>query len=511
MNKTPSEHPARKTGSGYRAAPVLSSAEICKGRHTHVLTGCHRLALACAFASPGLRAQAQAAYAPPPATKYTVYPDQRGVPQPLQWEQLPPWMTLGMEVRGRMEGQTSFNYTQNGDRVYLLTRVYGSVEVRPNTHINGFLQFLDVHALGLPTHVVQSNMRDTFDARQAYLSLRFAPKDVPVVATVGRQQLRFGSERVIGISDWTNTSRTWDGIDLQIGSKNRLDLFSTSVVTVHPTALDKHGAGLTFHGAYGNFTTWIPKTQVQPYVLVRANPGVVSQQKTVGDQLETTFGAEVEGTLTNSASYIVNASLQRGSYSNDAIHAGQSLGKLYYKVPQLPWKPRLSAEYDYATGNHHRNPYRISTYDQQYPSNHDAFGLTDLFGYQNIRQERVNLDLVASHNLSFLLQGELLKLVSTRDNLYSGSGTTAIAAPAGGFPSGTVGTGIDFSGKYVFRNYMVANFGVGHLFPGGALMSTNHGAAETLGYFSLTYRYRVDKHAKDPNSQAEKSGASSEQ
>ena len=438
---------------------------------------------------------------------YADYPQRRGLVQPLQWEALPSWMTIGMELRGRTEGQTSYSYAQNGDRIYELTRDYISLEVRPTSFLTGYLQSIDTHALGLPTHVVAGNMRDVFDDRQAYLDFHFRPSGVPVSVIAGRQELKFGSERVIGISDWTNNSRSWDGFDARIGDKNRVDFFSTSVVAVHPESLDKHGAGLTFHGAYASLSGIIPKTRIDPYVLVRAVRGVTSQQGLRGNEVETTFGAEAQGELPAHLDYEINGSLQRGSYSNDSLHAGQSFGKLNYTLPKLPWRPRLGGEYDFATGNSRRNLYRISTYDQQYPSNHNAFGLTDLFGYQNIRQERLNLDLAPSENLTLLVQGEFLNLVNTHDNLYSSGGTVTLRAPTTGFASDAIGTGIDFSGKYVFKEYLVANIGVGHVFPGGLLLNNGHGAAETLGYFSLTYRYRVDKHAHQPQAISSRTGA----
>ena len=432
---------------------------------------------------------------------YFDYPQTRGKVQPLQWQSLPSWLTLNAQLRGRTEGQTSFNYTQDGDRIYELTRIYGGLEVRPATFLTGYLQFIDAHALGLPTHVIGTNMRDAFDLRQGYLNLHVRPGGVPVRFVAGRQELKFGSERVIGISDWTNNSRTWDGFSARIGDKNRVDLFSTSVVQTHPTSLDKHGDGLQFHGAYGSIATWVPHVRVSPYVLVHTARGVTSQQGRKGDQVETTFGTEVEGVLPANFDYEANGSLQRGSYSNDSIHAGQGFAKLSWLASNLPWNPRIGGEFDYATGNAHRNPDRIGTYDQQYPSNHNAFGLVDLFGYQNIRQERINLDLGPARNLYLLVQGGFLNLAEKRDSLYSSTATVALRAPAGGFKSDSLGQEVDFSAKYVFRDYLVLNAGVGHLFPGSALLQNNKGAAETLGYFSLTYRFRVDQHAADPNRQ----------
>ncbi|RXH54163.1 hypothetical protein GRAN_4814 [Granulicella sibirica] len=401
-----------------------------------------------------------------------------------------------MELRGRTEGQSSYNYTQNGDRAYELTRVYGSVEVRSTKFLTGYLQFIDTHALGLPTHVIAGNMRDAFDFRQGYVELHGHPGAVPVEVFVGRQELKFGSERIIGISDWTNNSRSWDGVDARIGDKNRVDLFSTSVVTVYPTSLDKHGAGLTFHGAYGSITTWIPKVHLSPYLLFHTVRGVTSSQGVKGNEVEATFGSEVEGSLPWNFDYEANASLQRGSYSTSSIHAGQTFEKLAYTFEKLPWEPRIGGEFDYATGNNHANANVMATYDQSYPSNHNAFGLVDLFGYQNIRQERINLDLGPRKNLTLLFQGGFLNLAQENDSVYSSSASTTIKAPTGGFATTDLGHEFDASAKYVFHDYIVANVGVGHLFPGEVLLDNKHGAADTIGYFSLTYRFRVDKQAK---------------
>ena len=423
---------------------------------------------------------------------YADYPQTRGQVQQWKLEDIPSWLSLDMQIRLRTEQQTSYLYISGNDRIYELTRTYGGATVQPTSYLTGYLQYIDTHALGLPVNIVASNMRDVFDLRQGYLELHHDSYQL----YAGRRELKYGSERVVGISDWTNNSRTWDGFYGHFGDKtdkNNVDAFSTSVVAIYPTSLDKHGAGLTFHGVYGTIGSWIPNATLQPFVLVRALPHVKSQQGICGSEVETTFGAEMEGRLPAGFDYDVLGDLQRGSYSNDSIHAGAGIAKVAYLINSLPWKPRLGGEYDYSTGNSHQNPNRVSTYDQQYPSNHNAFGLVDLFGFQNIKEQRVNLDFGPTKNLSLLIQGEALGVSSRFDSIYNGAAGVAVPVPARGFATNSIGDGFDASAKYVFHKYWVVNAGAGHFFPGTLMSANHHGAPLTLAYFSITYRFKVDR------------------
>src|SRR5271168_580002 len=219
----------------------------------------------------------------------SLYPLKEGIVQPFHSRENPR-VTLDMELRGRTEEQTSLGYVSGKDRLYELTRVWGGMTVVPTNWLTVYGQFMDLHALGLPLQDTAANMRDTFDLRQGYLDFHYKP----VQFIVGRQELRIGDERVVGISDWTNNSRTWDGFYMRIGNKNQLNIFSTSVVTVHHTSLDTHGAGLTFDGVHAKLATYVPYTTIEPFVLVHALPRVTSQQGVFGSQTEVTFGSYYE-------------------------------------------------------------------------------------------------------------------------------------------------------------------------------------------------------------------------
>jgi hypothetical protein len=419
--------------------------------------------------------------------EYKDYPQLRGETQSLTKDELPSWMALDGELRSRTEGQTAINLLRGQREAYELERIRGGVEIRATSWLSTYVQFHDLHALGLPLKYTAANMRDNFDFRQAYVE--FHLEQVKLFA--GRQLLNFGNERVIGISDWTQTSRSFDGFDARVGDKNRLDLFSASVVNIYPTSLDMHAGGLNYHGVYGSINSWVPRTTVEPFVLVKAMPRVLSQQNIYGTETEVTPGLRVQAFPGWNIDYDVTGTLQRGSYSNGSIHAGSFLAKTGYLAAYLPWKPHLLAEYDYATGNAHRNAQRISTFDQQYPSNHNAFGLVDLFGFQNIKQYRLDVDLNPYPKLTLLIQAESLHAATKFDGLYSSAGALLVKAPATGFPSDDIGTGFDASAKYVYRKYFVFQAGVGHLFPGQAMTSSGHGTPLTISWLQFTYRFKL--------------------
>ena len=451
----------------------------------------------CLFLAPSGLAQQSALNSP--SLVYMEYAQPSSKVVPFKLNNFPKWATLDMQLRAREENQSSDTYTSGNDAVYVLTRVWGGLELRPTAHLTAYSQFVDAHALGLTIYWQSTNQRDVFDDRQAFLE--YHSKDVKVFA--GRQELRYGNERLVGISNWTNDSRTFDGFVGRIGDKNRLDLLSTSVVAVAPSSLDKHGAGLTFHGAVGTITTWVPHTVVQPFVFVKALPLVKSQQSINGTETEVTPGAEVSGKYLGGIYFDVLGALQRGSYSNDSISAAAGIVKAGYSAEKIDWKPRLAGEYDYASGNPNKTSAstRIGTFDQLYPSNHNAFGLTDLFGFENIKQERINLDMAPAKHLAVLFQQEWLQVATVHDSVYSGSASAKVTPATAGFKSDDIGREFDASGQYAFlRNNLTLNAGVGHFTPGTLMIGSatsaakkNFGAPLTLAYFGLTYKFNVNR------------------
>ena len=52
-------------------------------------------------------------------------------------EGVPKWATLDVQLRGRLEGQSSYDFVSGDGKAYLLTRDYVGLEVRPAKFLTG--------------------------------------------------------------------------------------------------------------------------------------------------------------------------------------------------------------------------------------------------------------------------------------------------------------------------------------------------------------------------------------
>jgi Molybdopterin oxidoreductase len=84
------------------------------------------------------------AFAASGRAQQALYPLKEGIIQPLHTSDIPRWMTLDMEMRGRTEEQTSLGYVSGKDRLYELTRVWEGMTVVPANWLTLYAQFLDL-------------------------------------------------------------------------------------------------------------------------------------------------------------------------------------------------------------------------------------------------------------------------------------------------------------------------------------------------------------------------------
>ena len=399
---------------------------------------------------------------------------------PLQ--ELPSWIQLGGQIRERFEapsGMTMINSTQQD---YDASRIRIDLGIKPTSWLRFFAEAQDARTGGYSVSPAPTTLYNPLDLRQAYAELNFA-ESTAVRFRAGRQELLFGGERLIGPADW-GMSRTFDALDLTLSKgRAKVDLFTASPVSIDATRFDEHKPGEHIYAAYGSIKNVLPRMNVEPYLLYDQTLNVKSEAGMKGDALVISPGARVFGTTRGRLDYTVETVLQRGSYSADAVRA---LGESYvagWTIVNSKWKPRVSVEYNYASGNGSSKDGIHGTFDQFYPSNHGYYGMIDQFGWRNLKNARAGFDFLATKKLKIRTDFNEFYLATVQDGLYNSSGSSIVLNRAA--TSAHIGSETNTVGLYQLSKVWKFGAGYGHLFSGEYLKQSKLGFGYTYPYIMI--------------------------
>jgi hypothetical protein len=396
-------------------------------------------------------------------------------------KELPSWLTLGGQIRGRFEIPSGTSLIHNKQDGYYASRIRVTLGVQPTSWLRFFVEAQDARTAGYNSAVAPTTLYNPIDVRQLYFAI-FHNQEAAFSWSfrAGRQELLFGSERVIGPADW-GMSRTFDALDVTLGARNvKVDLLAASPVLIDDTRLDRHKPGEHFYGAYGSWRNPNPYLSLEPYLLFKQNLLVKSEAGSIGNALILSPGIRAFGILPKRVDYAAETILQRGSYSTDEVRAYAYSGVLGWTVADVKWKPRVSVEYNFASGNRNAKDGTRNTFDQFYPSNHGYYGMIDQFGWKNLRNFRAGFDVLATRKFKLRTDYNTFNLATTQDALYGSSGTSVVLNRKA--TSTNIGTETNTVGLYQWTKIWKFGAGYGHLFAGEYLK-------EAKAKFGYSYPY----------------------
>lgn len=402
---------------------------------------------------------------------------------------LPGWLSLSGEFRFRFENQQGLGYSEGSDDGYGLTRTRLEVGIRPVSWLNFGIQAQDSRAPGIRPALSNSGaVRDPIDLRQAYAEI--GASQAPASLKVGRQALIYGDSRLIGAPNWSNTSRVFDAVRLQVrGSGAKLDLFSASVVRNDPNRrLNRSVEGEYLHGLYGSLENVIPGSTLEPYLLWQKKPLVANELNAHGDLDRYTMGLRAWGKGLGPWDY--NAALVRqwGQAAGADIQAWGGYGELGYSI-EARLNPRLHVQYNFGSGDKDPDDGRIGGLVDLYPTTAFLYGRANRVGWRNHKSLRLGSEFKPHPKLTLLLEFNSFWLASRTDALYSPAGRVAVALPPGGARDARVGNEVDAA----FTVPVTANFSLGaglaHLLPGPFLRANTPGHPSTYSYLFTSYKF----------------------
>lgn len=404
------------------------------------------------------------------------------------------WMlSFGGQFWYRYMHETDSRLNAGGqDNKYHLFRTRFHADLWYRDQFRLFAEFIDARALGLDLPALATD-RNYTDILNLFADVKLGQlKDGPVYLRVGRQELLYGSQRLISPLEWVNTRRTFQGVKAFWRTPTLdLDAFWVRPMTVERNEFDNWDKGRNFMGLFGTYKPMKGQLLDLYYLSLVdnrvLNPFNIQQGNILqGDSVLHTLGGRIAGDY-NRFLYEFEGMYQFGRRSHLDISAFAVATGLGYHVP-LPMNPQFWIRYDFASGDANSQDGRSNTFNQLFPFGHYYMGFLDQVGRQNIHDFNAQFTLHPQPWFTFIAQYHRFYLANNRDFLYNAGGLGTLRDPTG--QSGShVGDEIDFRFNVHVNRHQDILFGYSKLFAGDFIKAQRPGISPDFFYAQYVIRF----------------------
>jgi hypothetical protein len=386
-------------------------------------------------------------------------------------------------VRSRWEATQGSDFTLTPADSYLLTRIRLGIAFQPTSFLRFFAETQDARATGYKT-VPPSSVDDPIDFRQGYVEVG-AIEGPGFKLRVGRQELTLGSARLVATGDWSNVTRTFDIFHGYVTTNFlKLDLVGGSPVLADPIRLDRNKPGERFYVAYAAMGKLIPRASVEPYFMAKTALNVMGKDGKLGNADTLYAGARLAGTVPGGFDYNAEAVREGGDYGNDVVQAFGYVAGGGWTLSRVPWKPRFSSDYVWASGDTGRKDGHHESFDYLYGINQPLNSLTGQFAWRNLADWRAGVEFDPWKKLKVKVDFRDYWLATVQDGLYNYCGTRTVFNTSA--TSSHVGEGVDALFTATVTPKTIIGVGVGYLDPGSYLTQSGKTSGFVYPFLAFT-------------------------
>ncbi len=430
-------------------------------------------------------------------------------------------IVFDVQERLRWENRSN-NYDFNSDARaltdgnWLEQRFRIGVALKPFSWLKIYAQGQDVRELNSRRPNIPGNSGaegdDAFDLRQGYVEIGDYDR-CPFSMKIGRQELAYGDERLVGVSDWTNYARTFDAAKLKYkGQGFSVEAFTSTPAVITRSKYDQSdlfngnelGRELVFSGLYLTldalpFGTW----DFYSFVLDEANGTAAYTQGTLaapvaqGSLLErsdfVTLGTRIKGDPKKLHGWEFSGEFayQVGTVRDLDLNAFAVNAGVGYNFLDTAWRPRVFLEYNYASGDDNPADGKIGTFQNLFPTNHKFYGIMDMFSWQNMQDAHLSVSVKPCKDVTAQVDYYAHWLANNNDAWYRSNGLSTVrplnaaAQDAGSYQ----GSELDLILTWNVRKYFQIQGGYAHFFAGNYLTDTGANDDANFGYIMATLNF----------------------
>ena len=332
--------------------------------------------------------------------------------------------------------------------------------------------------------VGNTNFWATYPFPRSYDALKFSAKydqfDIDAwYATITERQLAAIQSPLTSSATAMNSDRAFTGIwaTLKNIPNNTIDLY----------LLNMDDGGYTGTGTLSTYdgTGVAPNLGHFPYLL-NTTTGLVggAQGGTPSQTKVHNWGGRLKGKAGN-LDYTVELNKQTGKFGGDSasIDATGGAATVGYTMPEAMGL-RLVGEYIFASGDDTPYAGNHKTFYQFTPAPHGKLGAQDMVAFQNVKAWRLGGAFNAKKNLKISVDYWDFKLDKSQDGWYSSNGTTTRGSTIGGGAEGlladkNIGSEIDITADYNYSPALSFQAGYSLFNPGSGIK--NAASSATTG------------------------------
>ena len=330
------------------------------------------------------------------------------------------FFSLGGEARERYEYFNRPNWGLDPqDNGYFLQRYFLHADLHMGEYLRLFTQLqssLENGRVGGPRPADQ----DALDLHQAFLDLKFDfGGNGSFVFRPGRQELAYGSQRIISVREGPNVRQSFDGFRAMVRTGNiRIDGFVAKPVETNRYVFDD--------GPDNNRALWglysvsplpgIPKGNVDLYYVgyynreARFDQGIARETRhSVGTRLWRTAGP---------IDYNFEFIYQWGNFGNGDIRAWTVASDTGYTFYSLPFRPRVGLRANITSGDRDPNNPDLQTFNPLFPKG-AYFSEDNLIGPANHIDLNPCIDLFFTDRLTLSIDWDFFWRESIHDGVYN--------------------------------------------------------------------------------------------
>ncbi|MEW6757063.1 MAG: alginate export family protein [Acidobacteriota bacterium] len=407
----------------------------------------------------------------------------------LMWEDGEGSLKFLLEERARWEIRRDADFKEDieDSNAFVGNRLRAGLDLQLGTAFRAFAEGQDSRHWGADAAAAKISGRYS-DLRQAYVEVRGLGGVGGLSTRLGRQELAYGEERLVGAFGWSNVGRSFDAAKARYESERLfVDAF---LARARRRPLLPDTSEQTLSGLYAGFLQDREDLKVEAYALLKRDGGLAagelgglsrSRIPTYGGRLLWAPGAGLRMAL--------EAAWQTGERGPDRHRADAQSLRVTWILPSEAGIS-LGAEWNRASGDEDPTDGRSGSFDNLFPTNHNKYGLMDYHNWSNLREVKLFGSIQVREGLRLEAEVHDFRLDSPTAP-WTAAGGALMGRDLTGASGARVGREVDLSisGGFKTRPSVKWLAGVSHYDPGAFAKAVRGPDPSRLAYLQVALAY----------------------